>query len=392
MKIAIIGVGTAGIQTIAYLLGKLPSSIEIVSIHNPQIKILGIGESTTAALPHALWRGCEFTMAEDSTKLDSTTKHGVKYINWTEEPFYTHILPPYYAMHFNNFKLGDVVLEKAAKKWPNRFSKIEGTISNIIQDEKLVTVTVDSTDYNFDYVVDCRGYPEDYTDYYISQDLPVNHCLVNTISQPGDWNYTYHQAHRNGWMFGIPLKTRQGWGYLYNDTITEKAEAIDEIAEIFKTTPDELNLREFAFKNYYANTFIDNRIFKNGNRALFFEPLEALSGYFYEAVCVEITKVVFGESTVDESNKTLTVAAQRYEDFICFVYHGGSVFDTPFWRATKEKTIRHLANSPHWAHDIKSMKMLSVMNQDDERIIIGPASIFLWNLLDKKMNYRYFND
>jgi hypothetical protein len=33
-------------------------------------------------------------------------------------------------------------------------------------------------------------------------------------------------------MFGIPLKTRQGWGYLYNDTITSKEDALEEINKI----------------------------------------------------------------------------------------------------------------------------------------------------------------
>ena len=277
MKVAVIGVGTAGIQSLCYLLGTLPTDIEIVSIHNPSIKILGIGESTTTALPYSLWTGAGFTMAESADLLDATTKHGVKYVNWSKDPFYTHILPPYYAMHFNNFKLGDVAIEKIKKKWPERFKQILGSIDSINQDDSLVHVSIDGTSYDFDYIIDCRGYPDDYTDYNVCEDLPVNHALVNMVPEAGDWNFTYHQAHRNGWMFGIPLKTRQGWGYLYNDTITTKEEAMEEIAELFNTTVDKLELRDFAFKNYYAKQFLDKRIFKNGNRALFFEPLEALS-------------------------------------------------------------------------------------------------------------------
>ena len=79
--------------------------------------------------------------------------------------------------------------------------------------------------FSFDYVIDCRGWPENYDDYVISKTAPLNSCLVQMVPEPGDWNFTYHIAHENGWMFGIPLKTRQGWGYLYNDTITTREEA-----------------------------------------------------------------------------------------------------------------------------------------------------------------------
>jgi tryptophan halogenase len=388
MKIAIIGVGTAGVHTLCYLSAHLPNDFEIYSIHDPDIKILGIGESTTTALPQALWKGAGFTMLDNADDLDATTKHGVKYINWTPEPFNTHILPPFFAMHFNNFKLGEVVIKKLKSKWGNRFTALEGKIEDLKQDADKVEMLINGVPHTFDYIVDCRGYPDDYTDYEICKDLPVNHALIHTIEKPGDWNYTYHQAHKNGWMFGIPLQTRQGWGYLFNDTITTKEEAMEEMAEIFNTTVDGLNLREFSFKNYYSKKPLDGRIFKNGNRALFFEPLEALSGYYYDSVCVKIVNFFTVEGhTLDELNYRLVEEAQKYENFIHFVYNKGSIFDTPFWKITKEKTQNHLDNSPLWKEHISACKLLNYLNQNDEAIIMGPVSIFLWNLLDEKMRH-----
>ena len=43
MKIAIIGTGTAGILSIAFVLAYAPEPIEVYSIHNPKKPILGIG-------------------------------------------------------------------------------------------------------------------------------------------------------------------------------------------------------------------------------------------------------------------------------------------------------------------------------------------------------------
>lgn len=384
MKIAVIGIGTAGIQTLCYLLSHLPKEFEIHAVHDPDIKILGIGESTTTALPYALRAGAGFTILDDGEKLETTIKHGVKYVNWSPNPWHTHILPPQFAMHFNNFNLGEVILPKLKNKWGDRFCQLEGKLTTIHQDHDHASLTINSKQHVYDYVIDCRGYPDDYTDYEIRTDLPVNHCLVHTINEPGTWNFTYHQAHRNGWMFGIPLQTRQGWGYLYNDNITAKDDAMLEISEIFKINVKELNLREFSFKNYFAKKIFNGRIIKNGNRALFFEPLEALSGYFYESVCVKIVNRLMNGFSEDETNKQLIDEALKYENFICAIYHKGSIFNTEFWKITKEKTKDHLDNSPLWHEHVSLCKLFNYLDFNED-LILPPVSIHLWNIVNEKL-------
>ena len=152
----------------------------------------------------------------------------------------------------------------------------------------------------YDYVIDCSGYPKDYSDYSIPDFLPLNHALVHSVKEPGNWNYTYHQATKNGWMFGIPLKTRQGWGYLFNDNITKTKEAEEDISKIFGTK--KLNLREFKFKPYRANNVLDNRIIKNGNKAIFYEPMEALSSVVYDNINRMFYDYILGQLTKDEVN------------------------------------------------------------------------------------------
>lgn len=385
MKVAVIGIGTAGLQTLAYFQDTLPNHIDIYSIHNPEQKILGIGESTTTFLPLMLSRSCGFTMLNDADKLDATTKHGVKYVNWRENNFNSHILPPYHGIHFNNFKLNELVLGRLRKE--KGFYEIHGDIKSIDQDENSVTLQIDDEAHTFDYIVDCRGYPDDYTNYELLDYLPVNSAMVHTVSQPGTWNYTYHQATKNGWMFGIPLQTRQGWGYLYNKDITSKEEAREDLQSLMK---EPLQTREFSWKNYYKKNVIDGRVISNGNRALFFEPIEALSGTFYEAVGVEAVNVIVGESTASEANARLVHTAETYATFVCFVYHGGSTFDTEFWKKTVDKTTKALHNSYIWK-DVKArLQSLKATGIDDERIILKPLSTALWKLIDKEMGYNYF--
>ena len=385
MKVAVIGIGTAGLQTLAYFMDTLDDDIDVYSIHNPEQKILGIGESTTTFLPHILAKACDFRMCTDGDKLDATTKHGVKYKNWRENDFYSHILPPYHGMHFNNFKLNELVLGKLRTK--KGFYEIHGDIKSITQSDTQVTLLIDDDVHTFDYIVDCMGYPDDYTDYEVKDYLPVNHAIVNTINQPGNWNYTYHQATKNGWMFGIPLQTRQGWGYLFNDEITSVDEAKEDMQTLFK---EPLQLREFSWKNYYKKNVISNRIISNGNRALFFEPLEALSGSYYEAVAVEAVNVIMGDVTAEAANSSLRHTAEVYAAFICFVYHGGSTFDTEFWRKTVDKTTKALHNSEVFLNIKQMLTALRAGNIRDERIIFKPLSTALWELVDKEMGYNYF--
>jgi hypothetical protein len=390
-KIAVLGTGTAGITSLCHLLAWLPGNDwEITSINDPNIPMLGIGESTTVSIPLALYYGAGLNLLMDSELLDSTIKTGVKYVNWRDHDINSIIHPPHYAVHFNNFKLKEVCFPRFKEKWGEKFQIVEGTINGMQNLHDKVKCDIDGIAYDFDYLIDCRGYPSDYTEYDFVDTIPVNHCLVNTIESPGDWNFTYHQAHPNGWMFGIPLQTRQGWGYLYNDTITTKDDAIKNISELFKTTPDKLNLREFSFKNYKAKRFINNRIALNGNRALFYEPLEALSGWFYDKVVRIFFDVITNTITEDSANVRLSNLADDYELFVCYIYHGGSTFQSDFWKITQNKCTNRLTSSNKFKLYTDFLKKVTPAQYDEVNGIM-PMPFISWKLLDNKFNYNYFS-
>jgi len=217
---------------------------------------------------------------------------------------------------------------------------------------------------------------------------PVNHCLVNVVNNPGTWNTTIHQAHANGWMFGIPLTTRQGWGYLYNDTITSKEDAIADIEKIFDNT--NLNLKEFKFSSYYANIFFDGRIIKNGNAALLFEPMEALSGYFYSTVLRNLFDYMHCQCSVKDVNNRLTAAAQDIENFINFAYHGGSTFDSEFWQTTVSTASAKLQYNMRWAHTVSEIKSCLHDGKIIQEKSISQWYIRHWLNWDRNLGYNYF--
>jgi hypothetical protein len=393
IKIAVLGTGTAGILSLNSLISGSPPIYHFYSVHDPKTPILGIGESTTISGPNSLWLGSRYSIMSDSHELDSTVKLGVRYTGWRKHDIDSNIPPPYMAMHFNNFKIKEFCFGRFKEIWGNRFHEIIGRVDNIDNGVNSAKLYMEGGDiHDFDYVVDCRGYPTDYTDYHEAI-IPVNHCLVNTIREPGDWNYTWHVAHRNGWMFGIPLKTRQGWGYLYNDTITEREDAIDDIAERFKTLPADLNLKEFKFKNYRAKTYFEGRVLKNGNRALFYEPLEALSGTFYNHVNEYFLAHLAGQDDAghEEFNNKLHCIAEDIEWFIAYMYHGGSNYESKFWNTTKQKMTDFLHSNVRFNEHIELMRKVTEYEsaQNYPRALFPTVN---WRNFDREFGYNYWTD
>jgi len=388
--IAVLGTGTAGISTIAQLLTNCSSEWQIVSIHDPNKPILGIGESTNVGPMVNLWWGAGFNMLEHAHELDATMKLGSKFINWRSEDFFLPLPAPLYAIHFNNFKLRECAMPKFKEKWDYKFQEIQGNVSSIINGNDSVHLTVNGVEYVFDYVIDCGGYPTDYSEYTMVDTIPVNHCLVNILEEPGNWNYTVSQAHKNGWMFKLPLSSRQGRGYLYNDNITSKEDALADMADILNIPVGQLKTKEFSWKTYKAKKFIDGRIIKNGNRALFYEPLEALAGWFYERVIRSFFDVaVTKEITEDQANNLLHDLAEDFELFICYMYHGGSKYDTDFWRITSAKTKNRLMNSEVFRENVKILKDITPQHYVRDCPVI-PMPYNVWHYLDKKLGFNYF--
>ena len=394
-KFAVIGTGTAGILSLAHCLTFLNGrEWEVYSLYDPSTPILGIGESTTASIPHILSKGTGFNMFDEKDYLEATVKYGVKYVDWRSHDIFSRFPTPHFGIHFNNFFLHDYAEERFKEKWGDKFKVINCKVTDIVNEgDYAIVKNEEHADYKFDWVIDCRGWPEDYSDYKMSDVIPVNSAAVYAIDKPGDWEWTYHKAMPNGWMFGIPLQSRQGWGYLYNDEVTKMEDIVTDMSKHFKKNKRELNLRTFKFKNYTANKIIDGNIIKNGNRAFFQEPLEALSGYFYSEVLRNAFDVIFfseiGGKTEKSANWDLHELSSVLQTFIAFIYHGGSNYDTAFWQMAKEKANNYLNSTK--ILDMVTSQMNQLSKEDLEMdTFIATFVRKLWFELDKQFGYNYF--
>jgi hypothetical protein len=389
-RIGVIGVGSAGLVSLGALCADLDNSWEIVSIYNPAINGLGVGESTNANFVEILETAMGFNYETDMEALDATKKFGTKFYEWRDNSFVSPLIQGSVALHFNTNKFKDYAFDRLPKLWPDKFSYLEGSVTDIADNGTSVSVIVDAIEHTFDYVIDCRGFPTDFENYIISNCSLVNHCIVYDQKTPSDVMYTEHHATKNGWMFGVPLSTRMSYGYLYNDTITSKEDALADLSDILKISKSKLKTREYTFTPYYAKQVLEGRILKNGNRALFFEPMSATSIFMYVRIIRAFLQMLSGEYHSLDVNQSVRNDIEDLQSVIRYYYHGGSTHDTEFWNQAKERAVDQLKG------DAKFYSLTQDLNKLREAgtpwthpgMIFGAVN---WHILDKIFEFNYFN-
>ncbi|MBN1207803.1 MAG: tryptophan 7-halogenase [Myxococcaceae bacterium] len=388
-KLAVIGGGTAGILSLTHFCTWLDNTWKVVSIHNPQKKILGIGESTNGGFVTLLQYGLDFTPGSpaDMARLDATLKFGSMFKKWRKHDFLNPLLDGSTAIHFNNFNFREFAYERLRQLWPKKFGLIEGDVKRIQNHPDRVTLTIDDEEHEFDYVIDCMGFPEDYTDYVMSDCTPINHCLIHNVREYEFEPYTDHIATQNGWMFGVPLQGRKTYGYMFNDVITRKEEALADMKEVLGV--DAIDGREYFFKCYYAKQIIAGRICKNGNKALFFEPLVANSIFLYIHTARVFFDYIAGHNDAPVSNQMFVKGVQDMEDLISHYYQGGSTHQSKFWDAAVKLTQERLAHRAPYHELLATYRKL----HSEGTLHLGPTYALAphnWRIIDKALGYGNF--
>lgn len=397
-KIAILGIGTAGIQSLCHFLTFLDESkYQVFSISDPKIPILGIGESTNPTFAAAIEWGLKFSFLEDLKELNGTFKLGTFLKNWRTHNFLNPFLAGGMSLHFDTHSLSSFAIDRFQKIWKNKFKQILGSVGEVKNINDGVSVIIDNKEYFFDYVIDCTGFPKDLNDYYISDLDTVNSCIVyNDFEETNKpWNYTLAQATEDGWMFGVPLATRTSFGYLFDDKLTSKEEALHNFSKTINHKLDLKNVAEFKFCPYYAKSICNGRIFKNGNKLAFFEPLYGNSQQLYFLANQLIFDLITNDNNpnfLKENNESFFKLVNSIVGILNYSYHGGSVFKTPFWKKVTEKSTKSLHENVLFKEAIRLAAEIRHQNRLTEKL----EFYFLEHSLklidsDTHFGYNYFN-
>ena len=319
MKVSVVGGGNAGVFSALFLNHVIGAEVEL--IYDPTIPCERVGQATVLDPPKILHETTGFDWYNNP--IHATFKSGILYEGWgqvNEEVF--HPFPPdRMGMHYCPWEMQNYVLNSGL------FKVIEGKI--------------DPKDVDADYVFDCRGKPDDYSNY--EQLLnPTNACI---LAKP-NWDtsnvyWSRHIATPDGWTFIIPTNTKSPShtycvGYCYNNTITSKEDAEKNMLEMFDV---EIS-KHVNYNNYVAkNILVDDRIILNGNRLFFIEPLESSSTQTYIEVVLRFGRTLQLEGKLDNLNHQIHTYIKHIQNFVLWHYQFGSKYNTPFWDYAKKLTF-----------------------------------------------------
>ena len=170
-------------------------------------------------------------------------------------------------------------------------------------------------------------------------------------------------------MFGIPLSNRVSFGYLFNDQITTEQEAFSDIQRMvdegidgytprYSSRPD--NFRHYNFESYHAPSIVNRNgnVFVNGNRALFFEPLQSTSigayGFINNIIMDAMCKGI-------NPNPRFNKLVEECILFINLHYRNGCDYDTPFWKYASKRSqdllFRYDLHNYNWEYMIDTFQM-----------------------------------
>jgi len=316
-KITFIGKGNAGVFGALHFSHYSDAEIEL--IYDPEIPEEKVGQATVLEAPNLLWKSLGLNWYNNP--IEATPKFGVVYEGWgkkTEK--FIHPFPfSETAVHYSPNKLQNYIINSGKFK---------------VRKKKVEPKNIDS-----DFIFDCRGKLANENTKYIPLKNPLNAVLLKQLNyREPNINWTRCVATPDGWTFVIPnTNNTTSHGYLYNQNITSKDNAIKNFKKQFKFDGE---VEGFSFKQYLAKEPIQDNVILSGNRLFFLEPLEATAVqaylYWYRQCYDHIFLNQSKEVIIDNFKKYVF----NLENFILWHYQYGSKYKTKFWKEASKFKIK----------------------------------------------------
>ena len=316
-RIGIIGKGLAGVITGLIWKTHLPECEVTIYHDGSPIEPVGSGSwpNILRLLNEVGWYHPKHWMTWDRMDFDQTPKTGILYEGWG----YNH-------RWFHDFGISEYAMHFDPEAFTNYWCK--SGLFNVVEEH----VTPD--DLMDDWIYDCSGTPDNFDNYYTLENPLDSVVLGNTL--PIKSEVTRAVATPDGWCFEIPLRSSTTYGYLYSTTTTKDEVAVKNFRNLFKVAETKTR----RFKNYCAKMpVVSDRVFLNGNKYFFIEPLEATSitGYMY---WVDSTiEYIRGKQTKEQIVSDNLEMIQQNSNFLLYHYQYGSKYNSPFWDYAKTLTV-----------------------------------------------------
>ena len=395
-RIVIVGGGTAGWMTAAYLRRRTGCTITL--IESATIGTIGVGEATIPALVDFV-HNMQLDEAEFMRRCHATYKLGIKFVNWVHEqhvywhPFGLcggqidgidlfhfwlqryragHDTAPYssyslqallcdtdkahrpidgapvlanYAYHLDASALADFLQTMAINEGVYH---IVDTVRHVGLDARGMIKHIETTSghaWAADLYIDCTGFrglliEQALADPWIdwSHLLLCDRAVVLRLPQDQTMPpYTRSTGLPAGWVWQIPLSHCTGCGYVYSSAhATDESAARALLAYANQAERSPADLRHLRMRVGRRQHFWVKNCLSVGLAAGFIEPLESTGIFFIQrALDVLIDcfpDTAFSDAFIRTYNTRMAAVYDEVRDFILLHYLLVQRQDTPFWR------------------------------------------------------------
>jgi len=252
-----------------------------------------------------------------------------------------------FAFHFNATKLAEFLKRKAIERGVEYFDSVL-VDANVDEANKINGLIFKDDTVECDFVVDCTGFQKKilkntYNPKWISfsEILPCNSAQA-FFKENTDPNLAITRAIAMpyGWKWEIPLQTRIGCGYVYDERLASN----EEIRKAILECDEEVDFgKQFNFEPGYLEEMWVENCLSVGLSSSFVEPLEATSimqtvnslEYFIKLVAAR----GFDDSDVrNEFNQHNRNTMESIADFL-FLHYYSNRSDTTFWEKFSYKNL-----------------------------------------------------
>ena len=391
MKIVIVGGGTAGWLSAAYLSRNLINS-QITIIDKEFGTPIGVGEGTVLDF-FDFMKQCRFEFNEWFTEIDATFKAGILFSNWQKpgseiwHPFFTNLRYTDYqcnlwellaqkdnldykdyacmmydsAVKHNKVDYTDAGLYAFHVDAGKLVTYIQKKIENSIEIIRKEVVKVNRSGNNevtslelingsvikADLFIDCTGFTSVlktqkridvkdrlFCDTAVAGRISYNNKIEET--RP----YVICDAVDHGWIWRIPTNERLGSGLVFNRSVTDPETAKDELVKYWNGRLNRDSIRVIDWTPFYIENAWEDNVVSIGLSSGFVEPLESTG----------ISLIIKGIQTLEQrlrigfykqSDIALynAIMTNYFENVIDFVnmHYSDSENPGPFWEYVRDK-------------------------------------------------------
>lgn len=359
-NILIVGGGSAGWMTAAYLASKTDCSISLVESAN--VPIIGVGESTIPSIVDFM-EDVGFTEQDMFDHCGAIRKYTIQHNGWKNgaDSWWHHFcfdesehaeqvdwlntkaVPTKkwrYAYHLDATKLGIALRDKVCK--PKGVVHIVDDIVEVQSDNSGVTCVVGKLNkYTADLYIDCTGFKslvrKKLGSSYLQHDALINNYA---ICGPGDFvepqvNYTQTYAMDHGWRWRVSIQNRTGNGYAFNKDLVSIDQAVDEFIRKAPGLRKD-KIFEVPITNQFNPEPWKQNVLALGLSCGFLEPLEATGLFLIHGPVKMLVRLINDDKRQAKYNRVWRNLYDHLSGFLSKHYTTSELNHTEYWRSIKK--------------------------------------------------------